>query len=263
MLPRSLALLSVCTLFTSGCTFSTQHPEPYTPAALPSDYAWPPKILTEAQAQAQAQAPSLQAKTVWRPTTREQPLPTVRAGTTPTPMPIAPPPAAGGCLDLLNDSGAEYQILDSKRGVMTPVQVKGDLGGIRYVPTGGLPLIVDCRFAITLLRVAPVLRELGVNALHYSGAYVYRMSSKGRLSLHANGLAIDIHEVTIGGEQLSVKRHFAKGLGESCASNLPPLNRVACHLKRTRVFRELLTPDYDANHHDHFHLAISQSAVDR
>jgi hypothetical protein len=125
------------------------------------------------------------------------------------------------------------------------------------VATGGLPLILDCRFAVTLLHVAPVLRELGVSALHYSGAYVYRMSQKGRLSLHAHGLAIDIHEVTIDTQQLSVKRAFVKGLGDACESNLPPLNRVACQLKRTGAFRELLTPDYDANHHDHLHLAIA------
>jgi hypothetical protein len=34
------------------------------------------------------------------------------------------------------------------------------------------------------------------------------------------------------------------------------LNRLACSFKSTGLFKELLTPDYNADHHDHFHLAI-------
>ena len=63
--------------------------------------------------------------------------------------------------------------------------------------------------------------------------------------------------MTIGGKKLSVKSAFKKGLGNECTANFPALNRVACSLKGTGLFKELLTPDYDADHHDHIHMAIA------
>ena len=229
---------------------SLRTPDPS--ARLPPDYAWPPLALAEGAAPPPV---AEQAKTAWAPMAVTNAAPAEQAQ--PSFAPVTPPANTSDCLSRLGQGGVRYDTLDARRGVVTPIQVTSDLGGIRYVPTGGLPLVMDCRFAVTLMQVGPILRELGVSALHYSGAYVYRMSSKGRLSLHANGLAIDVHAITVNGQELSVKKSFAKGLGDSCESNFPPLNRVACHLKRTGAFRELLTPDYNADHHDHIHLAIS------
>lgn len=243
-------MLSVLAL--NGCALhATALLAPSESDSLPPDYAWPPNTLSEAEAQHAAQR---QAKTAWVADER-----TAAAPVTPgwAPAPVTPPTGSGGCLAELDRAGAKYDVLGATRGVVTPVKVVGDLGGIKYVPTGGLPLIADCRFAVTLARLGPLLRELGVSEMYYSGAYVYRMSSKGRLSLHANGLAIDVHEITVDGQRLSVKKAFTKGLGDSCESNFPPLNRVACQLKRTGAFKEFLTPDYNADHHDHLHLAIA------
>lgn len=252
MLLRFLTL--ACLLFAGGCALhdpALRSPTPGTP--LPGDYAWPPR---EFAAGVLPPPPAELAKTAWVPAA-PPPAP-ANAWAREAPAPPAPPPMnTGDCLNRLSAGGVRFDMLDATRGVVTPIQVKSDLGGIRYVPLGGLGLVVDCRFALTLMQLGPMLRELGVTALHYSGAYVYRMSAKGRLSLHANGLAIDVHEVTVGGEQLSVKKAFVKGLGDSCESNFPPLNRVACHLKRSHVFKEMLTPDYNADHHDHFHMAIA------
>jgi len=247
MLLRPLTLAGL--LLAGGCAL--HDPTLRTPdAPLPPDYAWPPLAYAEGQA---PPPPSGQAKTAWYPAA----LPAAAKPPAPASATFTPSVNSGDCFGQLSASGVRFDALDATRGVVNPIQVTSDLGGIRYVPTGGLPLIVDCRFALTLMRLGPMLREIGVSALHYSGAYVYRMSSKGRLSLHANGLAIDIHEVTVHGEQLTVKKAFVKGLGDSCESNFPPLNRVACHLKRSGAFKEMLTPDYDADHHDHLHLAIA------
>jgi hypothetical protein len=142
------------------------------------------------------------------------------------------------------------------------VVVTSKIGQVRYYANGNLPLLLDCRMALTLANIAPLLREHGVSEVRFSGAYVYRMSSKGRLSLHAKGLAIDVHEMTIAGEKISIKSGFSKGLGSECTANFPVLNRIACSLKSTGIFKELLTPDYDADHHDHFHLAIAPISPD-
>lgn len=242
----------LCVFALTGCALqATALLSPQEPESFPPDYAWPPNTLSELEAQQVAQH---QAKTAWVSAEHATTTPNASQALTP---PLTPAASSGGCLSELDQARVAYDVLGATRGVTTPVKVTGDLGGIRYVPLGELPLIADCRFAVTLMRLGPLLRELGVSEIYYSGAYVYRMSSKGRLSLHANGLAIDVHELTIDGQRLTVKKAFTKGLGDGCDSNFPPLNRVACQLKRAGAFKELLTPDYNADHHDHLHLAIA------
>jgi hypothetical protein len=119
-------------------------------------------------------------------------------------------------------------------------------------------MVSDCRLALALAKLAPELRSLGITAVRFSGAYSYRMARVGRLSLHAYGLALDVHEVTAHGHSYVVARDFARGLPNGCAEGAPLLNRLACRLAQLRMFQELLTPDSNADHHDHLHIAIAR-----
>jgi hypothetical protein len=87
------------------------------------------------------------------------------------------------------------------------------------------------------------------------GAYAYRTTRAGRTSLHAFGLAIDVGGVDVSGRRLSVASDYQLG-GASCDSAAPPLNNLACQLRRTGFFEEVITPDDDEDHKDHLHLAI-------
>jgi hypothetical protein len=165
-------------------------------------------------------------------------------------------PAGDRCLAMLDATGTTYKKLSAKNGVETPIEVTSDIGGIRYEPGAGQSLLCDCRFAVALHRVAPVLKSAGVSRVRFSGAYSYRMSRVGRISLHAYGLAMDVHELTVNGTTLAVRRDFKRGLADGCASDAPALNQVACRLKSAGMFRELLTPDFNADHWDHFHLGV-------
>ena len=165
-------------------------------------------------------------------------------------------PSGDACRTRLTELGIAYDSVDETRGIETPVVLKGPIGGIRYTLMG-TPIVCDCRLLVALSSVAPKLRALGVSEVRLAGAYSYRMARVGRLSLHAFGLAFDVHELVVHGVVLSVARDFARGLRDGCAESSPALNRVACTLESTGVFRELLTPDYDADHKDHLHLAIA------
>ncbi len=165
-------------------------------------------------------------------------------------------PAGERCLELLDQANISYRKLAAKRGVETPVEVTSEIGGVRYESGAGQALVLDCRLAVALERVAPVLRSLGVSRMRFSGAYSYRMSRVGRLSLHAYGLAIDVHQIAVGGSELDVRRDFGRGMVNGCAPEAPALNQIACRLKATGMFRELLTPDFNADHWDHFHLGV-------
>lgn len=220
-------------------------------------YAWPPTTSTG--------RPPSDTWTVARGPDKppaELPAPRSQARVTlplPKLTPATLPPAGAQCLARLTELGVAYESVDHLRGVSTPVVVKSDIGGLHFVAGAGLPLELDCRFAVALAEVAPILTHLGVTALRFSGAYVYRQSRVGKLSLHANGLAIDVHAMKVASGWVEVKKDFSRGLSDGCAVDAPVLNRVACELKRTGRFKELLTPDYNADHHDHIHLAIART----
>jgi hypothetical protein len=181
------------------------------------------------------------------------------------PRPLAPEliasefPSGNECLSDLRATGVAFQLVSERRGVATPIVIDGPIGGVRYWTLGAGPMVSDCRLALALSKVAPELRGLGITAMRFSGAYSYRMAKVGRLSLHAYGLAIDVHEVIADGKSYVVARDFAKGLPNGCAVDAPLLNRLACRLAQLRLFQELLTPDSNADHHDHLHIAIARA----
>lgn len=140
----------------------------------------------------------------------------------------------------------------------TPVLVNGPIGGVRFF-SDATPFIADCRLVFALSELAPELVELGVSQVRFSGAYVYRVKTtgSGRLSLHAHGLAIDVHDIWFGSERLNVKMNYTRGLGRECQPGLPRLNEVVCRVRQRGLFKELLTPDDNADHRDHFHFGLA------
>lgn len=166
-------------------------------------------------------------------------------------------PSGTACLQWLGSLGISYRQLDSLRGVDTPVEVTGPISGVNYV-TAGKPLVVgDCRLILALDWASRTLTRVGITQVRHSGAYVYRTTSSGRPSLHARGLAIDLHAVQSGSTWFDVERDYEHGTGANCDSLQPFLNHVYCRLHQLALFRELITPDHNAEHHDHFHLGIA------
>src|SRR5690606_24856192 len=124
-------------------------------------------------------------------------------------------------------------------------------GGIEFISAGKREVVCDCRMALALDWSARALAPMGVTAIRYSGAYVYRTTRSGRPSLHARGLAIDVHGVEFGPYTHWVAHHFQRGRTGRCDGSEPALNRVECRLRSLGLFRELITPDHNSDHHDH------------
>jgi hypothetical protein len=236
-------------LFVFGC--AREAPEARTardsfqPWVASRDYEWPPRVVKKRD----RMRPGASARTL----TQIDPI------TTPNRPPLlsdAALPGGEACLERLRSSDVAFRPMQRERGVETPIVIQGPIRGVEFWSPAG-PMIVDCRFALGLWQVAPALTELGIRRVRFSGAYVYRTSRKGRLSLHAYGLALDVHEVTTADGTFSVKRDFARGLGSGCGAGAPLLNQLSCRLRAPGLFRELLTPDYNSDHHDHLHLGIA------
>jgi hypothetical protein len=273
MFRRLLGLLP-CAALLSGCAHEAGEPQVPTPGwhagwvLPPSEYDFPPKTLPRRR----ASLPPTRGN-VPTPPPVMSPLRFAAAPGVPTyadgrPRPFTPEliaaefPSGDQCLSQLRELGVPFQVLSDKRGVSTPIALEGPIGGVRYWTAAAGPMVSDCRLALALGKVSPELRGLGISAVRFSGAYSYRMARVGRLSLHAYGLALDVHEVIADGKSYVVTRDFAKGLPNGCAEQAPLLNRLACRLAQLRIFQELLTPDSNADHHDHLHIAIARAPVD-
>lgn len=168
-------------------------------------------------------------------------------------------PGGATCLQWLSTLGISYRELSDLRGVDTPVEVTGPIAGVTYSTAGKVSVVGDCRLILALDWSGRTLTRVGVSAVRHSGAYVYRTTSRGRPSLHARGLALDVHALYVAGTWYDVERHYARGRGPVCDSLQPFVNHVYCRLSQLNLFRELITPDHNAEHHDHFHLGVASA----
>jgi hypothetical protein len=234
---------------------------------VPASYAWPPTAIS-------APAPRAENRAQRAPPVGSLgPTPSKNATLAPTsifaktlgdvPRPRARNelrgvlPGSADCLARLGEQGVRFHTLDHEMGVKTPIVVDGPIAGIRYYTVANGPLIADCRLVLALGLVGPELAALGVSDVRFSGAYVYRLSNKGRVSLHAYGLAIDMHGFTRLGVHYEVQHDFQKGLGASLSEEAPIANQIANRFRNSGLFHEYLTPDDNADHYDHVHVGVS------
>ena len=265
-----LSLAALALLALSGC--ARQTPEAASPFAasagwvVPAGYAWPPNAVSRNAAKPSA----------LRDASRTQRLslePVKHAASTPTsvfaktmgdvPRPRTRSelrsvlPGGAGCLARLGEHGVRFHVLAHEPGVRTPIMVDGPIAGVRYYTGGNGPLIADCRLALALALVGDELTAYGVSDVRFSGAYVFRLSAKRRVSLHAYGLAIDMHGFTRFGVHYEVERDFHKGRATTLEAALPVTNAIAARLHNSGLFHEYLTPDDNTDHHDHVHVGVS------
>lgn len=183
----------------------------------------------------------------------------------PAPFDRAQEPEGAACLLALERLGVSHRVAPHTRGVATPVVLTGPLGGVRYTPHWDrVEALMDCQFALTLHRLAPVIRAAGFDEVRFSSFYSYRtVSGSRRLSRHANGLAVDIHELRgPNGAKAHIQRDWRRhhGAPDACQAPFPPspegrLRQVVCGLEASGLIYLVLTPDSDAAHYNHLHVS--------
>jgi hypothetical protein len=184
-------------------------------------------------------------------------------------VPVSADPS---CLAALQSRGAPFVAAGAVRGIETPIEITGPLGGIRLLSRSRRAPLMDCELARSLLEAAPFLRELGISGLSFSGTYQYRtVKGTSKLSGHAHGLAIDVHAVETAMGSLDVERDYARDAGRwqagdrrrqgiaSCVGDPPTpqgrlLRALACGLRSQRSLRLVLGPDDNYDHRNHLHI---------
>jgi hypothetical protein len=165
-------------------------------------------------------------------------------------------PGGKRCLALLDQLGVKYKKLTPRGRVKTPVEIIGEIGGVRYTNGGKTSLVCDCRLGLALHWSAPVFESWHISEVVHFGAFSNRSTRRGRPSLHAQGLALDVGRFKFPDSNLSVSEAYGRGWGAGCWPDAPAINQVVCQLRRLGLFRELITPDHDSDHWDHVHLGI-------
>jgi hypothetical protein len=168
---------------------------------------------------------------------------------------------------------------ETARGVLAPVRLKGPLHGILFKTD--LPAaqdattpyqIADCRLVLAMDDFAAILAAHDVvEVRHYS---MYRPPSESGPAdqkpgtRHAGALALDAARFTLkDGTKLDVDKDFhgkidAKTCGEGAAPDPSTpaaleLRKILCETVDQHLFNVVLTPNYNREHHNHFHLEVT------
>lgn len=207
----------------------------------------------------------------------QEPLPSPIIGKA-TPASRAANLSASQCLaELTRRKLAVTRAKRAATGVNTPVRVTGPIGGVRFVTPGQKSPygILDCRLALALSDLAPLLKRYDVVEVRIDNMYRphAHLPGKKKPSQHSYGLAIDLTQLKrADGSVLDVDRDFDGAIGEAvCGQGArtdlePPataLRSLICDVARSGLFHHILTPNHDAAHKNHFHLDIARGARQR
>lgn len=161
------------------------------------------------------------------------------------------------------------------RGVATPVRLMGPLHGIHFQHADATDWlasarreIMDCRLVLALDDLAGLLAPSGVTTVFHYG--IYRddlpLPAHGRPLHHTAGLAIDVAAlVKEDGTRLEVQRDWRGHVGaRTCDAAAVPsanaqtgeLHAILCEVAKEKIFHQVLTPNHNAAHWNHFHLEV-------
>ena len=184
------------------------------------------------------------------------------------------PPA--DCYQWLDQHAVSYERGPVMDGVVEPVTVTTPIDGLvhRYLESAEprATFFMDCQLAMALARAAPILRQHDVIEVVDLGVYNYRCIGGGTppdcpngISEHAYAKAIDIAGYTTSdGTTYSVLDDWVIDPDgeDTCAAPTENdkddfLHRVICAQKADRVWNIVLTPNYNADHRNHFHVDLT------
>lgn len=180
------------------------------------------------------------------------------------------------CERELRARGVHFEKAPEQRGVLLPVRLTGPVRGVTYRTALGERArktspyeITDCRLALALDDFAKILAAHDiVEVIHYS---MYRPPSPRSLSpgalgtRHSGALAIDAGSFTKkDGSKIDVEKDFHGGIGQRACGVAPPadprakeLREIVCGAASAHLFNVALTPDYNWQHRNHFHLEVT------
>lgn len=180
------------------------------------------------------------------------------------------------CYGWLDQNGVAYQLGPEMPGVASPVTLTTPIAGIqhRYLDAEEprASFFMACELAAAMVRAAPLLTEREVVEAVDIGVYNYRCIGDGTppdcpngISQHAYALAIDFAGFrTADGSTYSVEDDWVidpdgeETCGAATESDQDAwLHQLICAQKAAGIWNIALTPNYNADHRNHFHVDLT------
>lgn len=147
--------------------------------------------------------------------------------------------------------------------IIDPVLLYGPIEGVTLVDgnESDEPVLVACETALAIadtLTIAATKTPAATRMMHY-GTYNCRViAGTSTLSNHAEGRAIDIAAFMVeGGEEWSVYADWEDGVANPATQPGQWLRQLTDELWDTMTWHIILTPEYNADHDDHFHVDLT------
>ncbi len=180
------------------------------------------------------------------------------------------------CLRALSRSGVRFERLRwGASGMATPVVVTAPIEGVTFHAARAQPPreTMDCLLALALVRYARFLRSRGVREVRHLSLHrppsPEEAARRPVMPRHPGGVAIDVGAFVLDdGTEYSVARDFRGRLGAPVcgpAARVQPvpearfLRALFCDAARRGLFHVALSPNYNDEHRNHFHLEVARS----
>ena len=184
--------------------------------------------------------------------------------------------ALASCREWLDTFHVDYTVGPASPGVVDPVTAKMPINGVPYKVVGAMnprmSMFADCRIIKSLVIAAPSFRERDIAQVTDYGVYNYRCIGGGTppncpngISQHAYAMAIDLAGFTTSDSTFfSVNDDWVidPNAEETCMAPTMEgkdrfLHELICELKAAGVWNIVLTPNYNADHRNHFHVDLT------
>ncbi|NVB82228.1 MAG: hypothetical protein HOV81_27860 [Kofleriaceae bacterium] len=186
-------------------------------------------------------------------------------------------PEVDSCKGWLDLYKLDYTVGPNNQGVADPITVKIPINGMSFRYSGGTAprktLFGDCTLMKSLAEAAPILRAHDVKEVTDIGVYNYRCIDQSltppncSMSQHAYAKAIDLAAFTTTDDTTyTVKTDWViDPADDTCSASTEGdkdtyLHQLICELKANHVWNIVLTPNYNADHRDHFHVDLTKNS---
>jgi len=185
-------------------------------------------------------------------------------------------PAVADCHGWLDLYHLDYMTGPANQGIADPITVTLPLNSVAYRYSGNTTqrktLYGDCTLMKSLAEAAPIIRSHDITEIIDIGIYNYRCIDQSltppncTMSQHAYAKAIDIAElVTSDSTHYSVLKDWVIDSTATCTADTANdkdafLHAVICQLKAAGVWNIVLTPNYNADHRNHFHVDLTKGS---
>ncbi|CAN5859739.1 hypothetical protein BH11MYX3_BH11MYX3_05190 [soil metagenome] len=187
-------------------------------------------------------------------------------------------PTVTTCRGWLDLYSVQYTVGPINPGVADPVTATMPINGMPFRSGGAVrtKMFGDCTLIKSLAEAAPMLRARQIVEVTDLGVYNYRCigntgtppNCPNGISEHAYGNAIDLAVFKdAAGTSYSVAADFVidPAPEKTCTAATVPgkdtfLHELICSLKAAKLWNIVLTPNYNADHRDHFHVDLTAGA---